>query len=427
VTRLIGVIVHNWPLKLAAIGLATLLYGGLVLSQNATTFSEGVIPVEVRNQPPDTYLLTTIEPVTEVRYFSASGIRPITSSFEAWIDLGSVDPGGGPVTVPIQVRSIDARINVIGYSPDSATVTLDPIATKQVPVVVRYEPPPAGLETGATEVEPAIVTVSGPASVVEQVTAAQADVVVQSSGISIDQDVQLTAVDAVGNAVNPVNVEPRDVRVRIPVFADLRSKTLTVIPDVTGTPAPGFEISSVSVEPLIVTVEGDAEQLADLVSLDTAPVSINGASSGFTAAAALVLPSGVVALGADTVEVTVEFRAVTATRSFEVGLRLLGARATLDYTIDADRVIVTLGGSIADLDRLSGATLVADLDVSELGPGTAPVPVTMEPPAGLTLVSSSPAEVGVTVTPSAAEATPPASPAASPGASEPAESPAVGG
>ncbi len=34
VTRVIGVLIHNWPLKLAAIGLATLLYGGLVFSQS---------------------------------------------------------------------------------------------------------------------------------------------------------------------------------------------------------------------------------------------------------------------------------------------------------------------------------------------------------------------------------------------------------
>ena len=43
VTRLLGIIVHNWPLKLAAIGLATLLYGGLVLSQSTATLT-GVGP-----------------------------------------------------------------------------------------------------------------------------------------------------------------------------------------------------------------------------------------------------------------------------------------------------------------------------------------------------------------------------------------------
>ena len=45
-TRVLGVLFHNWPLKLAAIGLATLLYGGLVLSQSTATLT-GVVPVEV--------------------------------------------------------------------------------------------------------------------------------------------------------------------------------------------------------------------------------------------------------------------------------------------------------------------------------------------------------------------------------------------
>ena len=81
-TRVLGIIVHNWPLKLAAIGLATLLYGGLVLSQSTATLT-GVIPVQPQDQPPDTQLLTTIRPVTEIRYFSPSDARPIESDFEA--------------------------------------------------------------------------------------------------------------------------------------------------------------------------------------------------------------------------------------------------------------------------------------------------------------------------------------------------------
>ena len=38
VTRVLQVLVHNWPLKLAAIGLATLLYGGLVFAENTQRF-----------------------------------------------------------------------------------------------------------------------------------------------------------------------------------------------------------------------------------------------------------------------------------------------------------------------------------------------------------------------------------------------------
>ena len=33
--RILEIVLHNWPLKLAAVGLATVLYGGIVLSQGA--------------------------------------------------------------------------------------------------------------------------------------------------------------------------------------------------------------------------------------------------------------------------------------------------------------------------------------------------------------------------------------------------------
>jgi hypothetical protein len=38
VRRLVGLIVYNWPLKLAAIALAFLLYAGLVVSQSQLEF-----------------------------------------------------------------------------------------------------------------------------------------------------------------------------------------------------------------------------------------------------------------------------------------------------------------------------------------------------------------------------------------------------
>ena len=38
--RILLLLVHNWPLKLAAVGLATLLYGGLVVSQSTRTLPD---------------------------------------------------------------------------------------------------------------------------------------------------------------------------------------------------------------------------------------------------------------------------------------------------------------------------------------------------------------------------------------------------
>lgn len=418
-TRLLRIVVHNWPLKLAAVGLATLLYGGLVLSQSANTFDDAPIAIEVRNLPQGAFLPTTPPPVTEIRYFSPSGVPPIASTFEAWIDLADVAVGEEPVSVPVQVRSRDDQIVVVSHTPNLVSVALETIETKEVDVRVEFPPPPEGVGVGETVIEPAVVTVSGPASAVERVVAARADVLIQASILAVDQDVPLIAVDALGNAVTPINLVPRTVRVRIPVFEDLRSKTLPVAPIITGAPAPGFEIASVTVEPNVVTVQGDAEQLAALSRLDTVPVSMNGASDTVDVPVDLALPSGIVAVDTPQVQVTVTLRPVTATRTFEAGLELTGARSDHTYDVPVDRVLLTLGGSVADLDRLQGRALVARVDVAALEPGTTEVRVTIDLPAGVALVTANPPTVAVTVIgptagTSAGTSPAPASPAASP-------------
>ncbi|MGZ9160106.1 MAG: CdaR family protein [Candidatus Limnocylindrales bacterium] len=410
-TRVLGVIVHNWPLKLAAIGLASLLYGGLVLSQSTATLT-GVVPVAVRDQPRDTFNLTTIRPVTEVRYFSPAGVKPITSDFEAWVDLSDVTPGIGPQSVPVQIRSVDPRVTVVGFDPQVVTIDLDTLDTKNVPVEVERGGTPDGLEIGKVTFEPTTVEVRGPASVIIRVVAARANVIIQPAGLGVDQDVELVPIDAVGDAVAQVQLAPATARVTIPVFSDRASKALPISPIITGSPAAGFEIASATIEPSIVTVEGDIDELEALASIDTTPISVNGFTSSQTVETTLAVPVGLVPLGDQTVQVTITLRAVTATRTFEVGLDLVGARADRRYATSVDRVLVTVGGGVAALDRLTGGTLIAALRVGNLDLGTSAVTVELELPAGLSLLTSSPRQVNVTVTAPQAT-TPSAAPSAS--------------
>jgi YbbR domain-containing protein len=397
VTRVLGILVHNWPLKLAAVGLATLLYGGLVLSQSTVTLT-GVVPVDPREQPPGTQLLNTIRPVTEIRYFSPSGVQPIAADFEAWVDLSDVEPGSGPQSVPVQMQSIDPRVRVVDFQPRVVTVDLDRIARKMVQVEVDRGEVPPNLEVGTTTVDPREVEVVGPASVISRVVAARASVLIQPSGIDVDQDVELVAVSDIGEAVAQVELKPTTARVTIPVFSDRLSKTLPISPQITGTPAAGFDLAAATVSPKFVTVEGDVDDLESLLTVDTAPISVSGFSSSQNIDAPLVLPTGVVALDVQTVRVSITVRAVTASRSFEVGLRIVGAQPGFTYAPGIDRVLITVGGSVADLDRLIGSTLAVDLDVSALEPGTAQVPATADLPAGLTLVAANPPSVAMTVT-----------------------------
>ena len=323
--RLLARLVHNWPLKLAAVGLATLLYGGLVVSQSTRTLTDLVIPIDVVGQPSDGFMLTSIDPVTEIRYFAPSGTRPRSSDFQATIDVSGIEPGTGSHRVPVRVTSIDTRITVVGVVPAAVTVDLDRLDQKTVDVVVDHGPTPPGLELGDDTVDPGRVTVSGPASAIKRVVAARASVVIQASGIDVDRDFDLVAVDELGEAVGQVDIEPRAAHVTIPVFSDRETRTLPVNPVVTGDPAPGFEIAGVTVDPPVMLVEGDADQLAELVRVDTAQIPMTGVSSDLTVSVGLDLPTGILAVGDDQITVTVTLRPVTATRTFSAGVRLIGA------------------------------------------------------------------------------------------------------
>ena len=125
---------------------------------------------------------------------------------------------------------------------------------------------------------PTEVSVTGASTAVSRVVAARVVATLDPEGIDFDRDVEARPVDDSGQIVAGVELDPRTVHVTIPLFTNRQSRTLPVNPVVTGTPAQGFRIASVAADPLVVSVEGDADQLAALMSADTAPVSVSGAT-----------------------------------------------------------------------------------------------------------------------------------------------------
>lgn len=396
-SRIVWLVVHNWPLKLGAVILATLLYSGLVLSENTRTFT-GSVPIEGVDQPASWILLTDLPDVVRIRYFAPSdGIQLDSSSFRATVDLADVDPTADRVSVRVRVEAIDPTIQVLDYEPSRINIQLDEVIRRDVPIVIETGDVPPGLDVREAQLSADTATVVGPASVVLRAAAVVARVRIDPSGIDIDRDVDLVAVDDLGQALSRVDVEPASVHVVIAVFTDRQTRSLSVNPIITGTPAAGFEVATVSVEPVVVGVEGDADQLAALTRLDTVPISISGISSDQERTVVLALPAGILALGDDALRVTITLRPVTATRTFSAGIVLTGTASGSAYALSVDRVLVTVGGSVADLDRLSASTFTVSVDVTGLGFGAHDLAVGANLAAGLTLVAVSPASVTVTV------------------------------
>ena len=402
-SRLLGALTYNWPLKLMALALATLLYAGLVVSQNAQTRPVSVL-IDGANQPAGTILIGSLGEVSEISYLvtDQSNVTIASSNFSAHVDLAQVQPGPDSQSVRVVVESADPRIQVLSATPAFVSVKLEKVEPKVVPVVVVPGTVPNGLDIKPPVQSIQTATVRGAQTDIARVTQVRAVVPIDTSGIDIDRDFPLSPVDALGEPVRGVDVEPSTVRVTLVVVKDQTSATVPIAPKIVGNLGEGFEVARVSLSVPVVSLTGDALDLADIATVSTLPISIEGRTSDLDTTVLFDLPQGITAADPKQVQVHVFVRAVTESRTFNAGIVLTGQQADRTYDLSLGQVQVTIGGSPAFLDGLSGARISVSANVAGLDVGVHQVTMSISLQAGLRVIAISPETVTVTVSPIAA-------------------------
>ena len=408
-------LLRNWHLKLSAVLLATVLYTGLVFSGS---FSEDRIPgirIEAINAPANSYVLTGDLGLVEVSYQTSNDLSTTVSdqAFAASVDLSGYDMSRAPEpqVLDVEVVSLFDGIEVLDANPRNVRVAIDRIEERSVPVEVDSGEVPDGLEIDDPVISAEEVQVRGPASVVETVDRAVALVRIDASGIDVNEAVDLVPYDVRGRPVGTglLDVAPETVSVQIDVREVETETTVAVRPRLeAGTPAPGFALESIAVEPSSVTIVGTPEVLSEIVSIPTESLSIDGASDTQVFEAELQLPDGVELAAGEEPVVTVTATIVpsVSSRTFVVGL--ICANAGANACLPAiDRLSITLSGPGGVLSQLGGGDLTPVVDVAGLGPGTHTLtPIVNALPEGVELLAVSPASVSVTIEAPAPSATP---------------------
>jgi YbbR domain-containing protein len=399
------VLLRNWHLKLSAVALATVLYTGLVFSGS---FSESTIQVRVEGvNPPDSSIVLSGDlGLVEVRYQTSNDVAITVSdqAFAATVDLSEYEMDRAPEAqvLDVEVVALFDGIEILSIEPETVRLSIDRIETRSVPVEVDPGLVPDGLEIGDPVVSDEEVQVRGPASVVASVDRAEALVRIDASGIDVNQPVVLVAVDVRGQPVGAglVDIEPETVSVQIDVQATETSRTVPIRPDITGTPAPGFALESLGVEPSTVTLRGLPDVLSEISEVLTEPLSIDDVSSDQAFEAELVLPEGtrLADESAETVAtVTAQIGPSVSSRTFVVGVVCAGNgdNACLPAL---EQVTLTLSGPGEALSDLTAADLTPTLDVAGLGPGTYNLPpIVGGLPEGVEMIAITPGSVSVTV------------------------------
>ena len=399
-------LLRNWQLKIGAFALAMVLYTGLVYSGSFAEDTMRGVPLRGVDQPNVLVNIGSPFRTVDVRYrVSRDQPRPTIDTFSATIDLSKYDTArpGEPQLLPVHVSSLNDAVTVLSFSPLEMSVTLDTLDTRMVPVVVDRGSVPNGLEIGTPLATPSEVLAKGASSRLSQVVRAVAHVSIDASGISVDRQFDLTPVDLDGQRVDSVELSPNSAMIQIKVSTVQTNKTVPVRPELQGGAADGWVISAVQVQPATVTVLGAPGALGSIVEVSTQPIDLNTPNRTSTFTSALVVPAGAtLAPGTPaSVTVTVKVEPATGTRTFLTGLVCRGAPAGSACLPSLDQVAVTLSGPLATLDGLAAVDVTPVLNVSGLAPGTHDVKPTVSLPAGISLLSISPATVRVTIQPPA--------------------------
>ncbi len=285
--------------------------------------------------------------------------------FSASVDVKAL--AEGTHEVPVAVTSKRSEVEVVRTKPTRVTVALEPVIRKTVTVVARFSGKAADdLVPDDPVFTPDKVEVTGPKSIVSDITQAVTQISLDNQKEKIEQKFQLVALSSSGSVIEDVTFTPAEVAASVALVKAGKLKTVGIRVKTTGQPASGYWASEITTTPSTLLVTASADLLDKLNSVETDAVPLTGLSKDIEVQVGLALPSGVAA--AETIgKITVRIKlAETATtRSITPTIVYEGVDAGLKVTaISPTSVNMIVSGFSNTLAGLSGSDIQLKLNLS---------------------------------------------------------------
>jgi YbbR domain-containing protein len=389
---------HNFGLAMLSVALAFGIWVFITDTEQSTKtgWFRGDIPVQPVSVP-EGLTLAALPPDVTVRIEAPEDVfdNLAVEDFRATINLAGAAVGVSDVEVRVQVLS-EADVKVIQVLPDRLSVELKPVVSQLVPVVADVVgSPPIGYEAQQPALSPQQVLVSGPEDLVKQVKSAVATVNLSGAVGGVRQSYSLVARDDRGFIVAGVSLEPDNADVEVKVEQRQFERLVAVSPSVRGSPAAGYNVTAVEVDPPSVTLLGPSDILNVTSVVLTDDIDVSGASSDIFRTVSLRLPSSVSVSGGATVSVGVRIAAGQGEATFGVAPTTTGLASDLRVASITPLVEVRLQGELPILRSVIPDQVKVSVNLTGLAAGTHRVEPRIEAPPDLQVLSASPSAVEV--------------------------------
>lgn len=335
-----------------------------------------------------------------------SAPRDIWGEISADIFSATIDTVGrteGTYDLPITVVSQLDSVKIITIKPTKAVVTIEPVIKKTVSVALRTTGSAGDqLIPGEAVFDPDKVEIAGPKTVIADISQVYAPVKLNGETATIELPIVLVALNSAGEAITAVEISPSQAKMTLPLVKAGTTKTVGIRPVLSGSPAAGYWISGISVDPAVITVQGSADVLTNLPDIATTAIAVTNITKDSVQTVTLDFPTGITPTTLASVKVTIKLSKTDTTKTIAPEISYVGLDPALKVaSINPTSLSVVISATADVLAGITGTQVGLKVNLAAYkSAGIYSVPLIngdFELPTGVSLTSFLPSAIDVTL------------------------------
>ncbi|KEH96801.1 CdaR family protein [Clostridium massiliodielmoense] len=317
-------------------------------------------------------------------------------NFKLQVDLSVYALKKGENKVPITIVNKPSNVNIINDNSMWMTIKVDNYKEKSVPIEVEVR---GKNDNELSRNKPILKTdkalISGAEEYVNSVVRAKGLIELRNLQGDITKSVELKAVDKDNREVSEVNINPKNVTVLIPVK---KTKEVGVNIKTTGALGKDYTLRGLKLVKGKINITGEPGVLAQINKLDTEPIDLgNIKTENSNVKVKLIIPEGVkLADNSDVVDIEVALDKIDK-QNITATLETRNLGNDLTAQLERNTISLVVSGGRNTISEIISKGLKCYVNLNGLGKGEHTVPIIIDIPKGVSLISQNYKRIKVTI------------------------------